>query len=498
MRTPTNIRFDPAGQSGNATVIAVIVLFVIGSLAGVVLSVTQRHSAEISAMADQNRAFFVAQTGVNDALVQLEGGALVLDDEGDEVLIGSNGDPVEFSGGRYWVEVEREADSIYTLTSLGRAGLQEKVIEVVVQQQVEGVYRNGIFAGNSSDDPDYTLELGGRLGQADQVYGDVYSGGSVAIHGDAEVFGTIRAVDSVSGKGSSSAETGKAQSIPDIAGMDYESTADIQVAKEFDTGSPVYESHSAGGKAWQLPESNPAHIFRKNPSDRTTETTGTVKDDFFMEDPYEDVRGDSSSDGSDAYKVTLSGMSGEPGTNTNQKVFFIDGNLWIHNYKTMSFKFGHADPNGLQVTFVVKGNIYVSDNLYYTNNKTDGVAFIAMKDAAVPDSGNIYFGDPKFGTLERMYAYMYAENNFYDVNLSATGSAKVELHGNMTAGNQVKIRRDYTSTVSGEVVVQHSKLMVDFDERIADGELDLPGLPRTPAASGAVFEILSWREAERE
>lgn len=494
----TIIHRNPSTRSGNATVIAVIVLFVIGSLAGVVLSVTQRHSAEISAMADQNRAFFVAQTGVNDALVQLEGGALVLDDEGDEVWIGSSDDPVAFSGGRYWVEVEREADAIFSLTSLGRVGLQEKAIEVVVQQQVDGVFRNAIFAGNSSGDPDYTLDLGGRLGQADQVDGDVYSGGSVGVHGDAEVFGTIRAVDSVSGKGSSSAETGKKQAIPDIAGMDYESTADIQVAKEFDTASPTYESNAAGGSAWQLPESNQAHIFRKNPSDRTSETSATVKDDFFLEDPHEPLRTDSSSDGSNAYQVTLAGVSGEPGTNSNQKVFFIDGNLWIHNYKTMSLQFGHSDPNGLQVTFVVKGNIYISDNLYYSNKAEDGVAFIAMKDAGVPDSGNIYFGDPKFGTLERMYAYLYAEHDFYDVNLSATGSAKVELHGNMTAGNHVRIRRDYTSKIDGEDVVQHSKLMVDFDERVADGELDLPGLPRTPAASGAVFEVLSWREAERE
>jgi hypothetical protein len=487
-----------SGQSGNATVIAVIVLFVIGSLAGVVLSVTQRHSAEISALADQNRAFFVAQTGVNDALVQLEGGALALDDEGDQAWIGSSDDPVTFSGGRYWVEVEREADAIFTLTSQGRAGLQEKAIEVVVQQQLDGVYRNGIFAGNSSNDPDYSLDLGGRLAQADQVYGDVYSGGSVDVHGDAEVFGTIRAVDSVSGKGMSSAETGKKQSIPDIAGMDYESTADIQVAKEFDTAGPSYESNAAGGSAWQLPESNQAHIFRKNPSDRTSETSATVKDDFFLEDPHEPMRTDSSSDGRDAYQITLAGVSGEAGKDSNGKVFFIDGNLWIHNTKTMSMQFGHDDPNGLQVTFVVKGNIYISDNLFYSNKNEDGVAFIAMKDASVPDSGNIYFGDPRFGTLERMHAFLYAENDFYDVNLSASGSAKVELYGNMTAGNHVKIRRDYTSKVNGDEVVQHSKLMVDFDERIASGELDLPGLPRTPAASGAVYEILSWREAERE
>ena len=133
-------------------------------------------------------------------------------------------------------------------------------------------------------------------------------------------------------------------------------------------------------------------------------------------------------------------------------------------------------------------------DLFYTNNQTDGVAFVAMRDSAVADSGNIYFGDPSFGTLERMSAYLYAENNFHDVNLSATGSARVELFGNMTAGNQVKIERDFGVKVGKLEVIQHSRLTVDFDERVAEGRLDLPGLPRTPGPAGAAFDVLSWRE----
>ncbi len=486
----------PGARRGNATVLAVMILFVIGSLAAVVLTVTQRHSAEVSALTDQNRAFFVAQAGVNEVLAQLEAGDLELK-EGEELLIGNQDEPLQVSGGRYWVEVERDEDSVFTLTAQARAGLQERAIEVVVEQLTIGVYRNGIFAGNSSNDPAYTLELGGSLIQADQVYGDVYSGGDVEVDGDAEVFGTIRALGSVTGKGSVSAETGKKQGIPDIAGMNYATTADILVAKEF-ADDEKYESNAAGGSAWQVGESNPAHIFRKNPSDRTSETTGTAKDDYFLEDPYEPLRSDSKSDGSDAYPITLSGIDGESGKDSNRKVFFIDGNLWIHNTKTMSFKFANHEANGVQVTFVVKGNIYISDNLYYSNNSTDGVAFIAMKDSGVPDSGNIFFGDPRFGTLERMYAYLYAENNFHDVNLSATGSARVELYGNMTAGNQVKIKRDYATTVDGKTVLQHSKLAVDFDERVANGELLLPGLPRAAADAEGKFEVLSWRESEHE
>ncbi|MEQ1894814.1 MAG: hypothetical protein ABL998_19910, partial [Planctomycetota bacterium] len=378
-------------------------------------------------------------------------------------------------------------------TTFARSGLQEKAIEVVVEQVQQGVYRNGVFAGNSSNDPSYVMSFSGTGGLGDEVHGDIYSGGSVKVTGSASIDGTIRAFQSVTGKGSSSAETGKKQPIPDLSGMNYASIADVKVASEFSTGGAAYKSNSAGGKAWELPESNAAHIFRKNPSDRTSETGGTTKDDYFLEDPYEPVRGDSKSDGSDAYMVSLAGVGGKPGTNSNQKVFYIDGNLWIHNYNTMSLKFA-SQSGGVQVTFVVKGNIYFSDNVYYSDKNYDGVAFVAMKDSAVTDSGNIYFGDPKFGTLERMYAYLYAENNFLDTNLSATGSAMVELYGNMTAGNQVKINRDYSTTVKGKTVIQHSKLMVDFDERVSNGGLKMPGLPKNTGTESNEFAVLSWRE----
>jgi len=142
----------------------------------------------------------------------------------------------------------------------------------------------------------------------------------------------------------------------------------------------------------------------------------------------------------------------------------------IHIYKAIfSFTLYTAAGEPARATFVVKGNIYISDNIMYQNPQQDGLALIAMKDPADPDSGNIYFGDPSFGTLERMDAFMFAENNFLDNNLSASGSATVTVNGNMTAGNQVKINRDYGT--------QHSKLTVNFDDRLATGSLQLPGLP---------------------
>ena len=101
------------------------------------------------------------------------------------------------------------------------------------------------------------------------------------------------------------------------------------------------------------------------------------------------------------------------------------------------------------------------------------------------NSGNIYFGDPQFGTLEEMSAFMYAENDFLDNNLSASGSATVTVNGNMTAGNQVKINRDFGA--------QHSKLTVNFDKRLSAGDIVLPGLPRASGVGGS-WVLAAWRE----
>jgi hypothetical protein len=154
----------------------------------------------------------------------------------------------------------------------------------------------------------------------------------------------------------------------------------------------------------------------------------------------------------------------------------------------MRFKYDGAE--SVKLTFVVKGNVYFSDDVMLMNSEKDGVAFIAIEDKAEPDSGNIYFGDPVFGTLNHMAAFMYAENDFIDNNLDAKGSAVVHLSGNMTAGNRVDIQRDFVQA-DGSIV--HSKLDVAFDDRISTGALVLPGLPGTAAADIDV-QVLMWRE----
>ncbi len=462
------IRSDCANSRGSATLVAVVAVAVLLGLTGAMLAVTHRTQGERVASVDRHRSLYAANSGIAHVLTNLHSGA----DPATGVT--------EFAGANYDAAAAANDDGTFTITSTGVVRAERVTLEAVVGGVGSGVYHNAIFAGNTDGDPLYTLALGGSGQQADHVEGDIYSGQHVDLTGDADIDGTIRAQGLISG---GTGESGVSLPVPDLPAMDYENTSDFDVGALF--SDAFYARDDAGGSAYQVEESNPAHIFRKNPSDRSSDTSSTQKDDYFLEDPYEDLTRDSGSTGEDAYAISLSGVSGAPGVDGNNKVYFIDGNLWLHNIKVFSMKIKHAEANGVKVTFVVKGNIYFSDNLFYQDTDTDGVAFIAMKDDTVEDSGNIYFGDPVFGTLEQMHAFMYAENNFHDNNLDANGSAQVHLYGNMTAGNQVLIQRDYGD--------QHSRLTVDFDDRIATGSLEMPRLPLAVSTTSENYQVLSWR-----
>jgi hypothetical protein len=76
-----------------------------------------------------------------------------------------------------------------------------------------------------------------------------------------------------------------------------------------------------------------------------------------------------------------------------------------------------------------------------------------------------------------MDAFMYAENNFYDNNLNAGGSATIVVNGVMSAGNQVAINRDFGTS--------HVKLDLNFDDRVVNRTLTLPGMPPLLGGSGS-------------
>jgi hypothetical protein len=476
------VRNSVRARRGAALLIVVLALVVLAALAGTLTGVSLSSQQQGVSATQLSRALYVAEAGVSECIAAVHTGALATSGKlPSQLAFGDADAPLEFAGGSYFALASYEPLDRVTITSFGTVGGRTRGIEAVMTRNLSLIYRSAVFAGNSDGDPAYVMPFSGEGSQADEIHGDIYSGGSIAFSGDASIDGTPRAEGAVTGV---EGQTGISQTPPDLAGMEYAVNNDVDVAALFASGA-TYVLDDLGGTAWQMPESSPAHIFRKDPSDRILDIAGTTKADYFLEDPYEAVEGSATVAPAFGSRISLSGLNGEPGPNGSDLVYFIDGNLWVHNRNVFNFTLYTAAGAPARVTFVVQGNIYVSDNILLQNPDQDGLALISMKDPAVEDSGNIYFGDPRFGTLERMDAFMFAENDFVDNNLSATGSARVTVNGNMTAGDQVRIHRDFGT--------QHSKLTVEFDDRLVTGELVLPGLPGTNPGN-EVWALATWRE----
>jgi hypothetical protein len=246
---------------------------------------------------------------------------------------------------------------------------------------------------------------------------------------------------------------------------------------------------------------DPRSMFLKNPTSHNgTSGQGVValngdtdRNDFFLDDMFHPGQTGPRELGSGGQNLEPNydgpGYYIDVPSTGNNKIYYIDGNLWLHNHSTYSFQIrDQADGTGTKVTFVAKGNIYLSDNLTYQNLQKDAIALIAIKDARdYPDqygnppssptresSGDLRFGDPAYGTTARFAAYMYAENDYYSYNTNNN----LYIYGNMTAGNEIK--------VSNGVGQNRKSLVIDYDGRIQLQQLSLPGLPTDSSSSSYI------------
>jgi hypothetical protein len=440
-------------QRGSALLCTLVLVVSCAALAAAMIRKNIATKLEYDARWASAQRLYLARAGISNAFLRIRAGT--------SAVLGSAASPLACGDGAYYVESVKNADDSYTLTAHGRFGGSWASVRSVARDVAVPVFDHALYAGNSSQDPNYTLTFGGTGTQADQVAGDVYSGGNLTVAGDAHATGTLRASGTITG---GTGTTGIVQPGPTLADQLYETNNGCDVAAQF--ASVTVKTYNAlGGDAYQVPATNLAHIFRKNPTDRMTEYQGTAKNDYFLEDPYQTMSTSQIPDAAHSSPIALSSGA----TSGNKIVYYIDGNMWVHNRNIMSFKLTHPDSTGVQVTFVVRGNVYISDNIIRENPALDGVAIIALKDSAVEDSGNIYFGDTSYGTLEQMDAFMYAENNFLDTNLSASGSSHITVNGTMSAGNQIRIQRDYGGS--------HTRMDLNFDDRVENDTITLPGMP---------------------
>jgi hypothetical protein len=264
----------------------------------------------------------------------------------------------------------------------------------------------------------------------------------------------------------------------------------------------------------------PEHIFLRNPPTSGSVTVGgkTIYgrtytavytdggqrvDDYFLEDPTDSTYNTSPT----AYRIAQNDgnrtctMLLDVKSDQNMKLYYVDGNLYVHNPQVYSMRFRQP---GTRITIVANGNITISDEFYYNatypsnlqytnmsstvvNNPLDALCLIALKNPNCPtNSGNIYIGDQQFGTGGSIHAMLYAENDFVDNNINSVDQQFISVFGNMTAGNRVRLNR----TVG--IGQYRTRLDITLDERIRDGTIIVPGLPHPVGTQRSITIDTEW------
>ena len=177
------------------------------------------------------------------------------------------------------------------------------------------------------------------------------------------------------------------------------------------------------------------------------------------------------------------------------------------------------------------GDIHICDNVIYEDKGYEGdlLGMVALgkydSNGNLISGGNVYFGDPRLGTMYEFDGLMFAANDFlYNTNHVDRTEAEPEtgfvVYGNFAAGNHVTINRDWydpdgtgepraarydrttgqwidiedASILSpGEIgSLRNYRMVVDYDERVRNADTQPPGLPRGP---GIIFSgITYWEE----
>ena len=422
----------------------------------------------------------------------------------------------------YQVDFYYDEDPPYAI-STGRARNVEKRIRVELSF-LASPYERSIYAGNS-DGEKYTFTLrgqgdpqavGGReVGGRDIVNGNVFVSGDATLYeessvnpsllpnpykyaGDVDSTGKASILDSASVSGTVS--EGAAQlDHPSLVAMNYEVNNTHNVSEIF----------ADEGVGWgHLPSGNELYdVMVKNPTDRSGECASTAGDDYFLEPA-------SVSGGGDQKDATTPLSMGD------NRIYYVDGDVWVHSQQTYGFLVDG------KVTIVATGDIHISDNIKYADSESLlGLVALGQYDDAgqLISGGNIYFGDPRYGTMYTVSALMFAADSFLYNTDSVTGDAAeptsgFSVYGNLNALNQVSIERDwyddgtgtarpaYFDSITDQWVdletgaaltaseigsLRHYQMMVTYDDRVRTQDTQPPGLPR---GKGTIFGGLKYWE----
>jgi hypothetical protein len=472
-------------QRGSALIVVLVASIMIAGVSyGFLMTVAVEGGAQ-RARTERSKAIYVAEAGTADAVSNV----LLLEDPVLPAALGTEETPVPFGGGAYRVSVAQEPDGTFKVVSRGDYGRSRVAVETLWGREYHPLRDYAIYSGNRTEASN-SLVLGGDGSEHDVVNGKVYVTGNLELGGDSEVNGKAVATGTVTGNPVNGETLAGAARLspPDLKAMEYYETADFRIdaATTFDSSG-------------RIAASDPRHIFVKEFRKDLAATTGFKfnNTNYFLGDPWE---------GANIDKISVSASG-------NNKVYFVDGNLWVEP-QGQTATIVKSPLDGTRITVVVRGNIYFADDLNYHNQDKDALLFIALTDGEsyrdtngnnqfdagepilhddgdgtyegpVEGSGNIFFGDPNGGPLGHVHGYMYADNYFMDHVLDGTSKEPLpfEVTGFMSAGEQVQIRREFNG--------EHAKMTVNFDARVVDGDIQLPGFPERE--SQGELGLLSWR-----
>ncbi|MBC8470595.1 MAG: hypothetical protein H8D56_14080 [Planctomycetes bacterium] len=465
------------------------------------------------------RAFYAAEAGIAELSTKLYNNKF--EDITDTVLGEAN----------YKVDLDFDVNPPFAV-STGTAGLEVKKIKVELTF-LAPPYEHAVYAGNLSGNKwDFSLRgtgnpkvlgmSGKESGGKDIVNGNIFVNGDASLYeesnvnpspqgnykGDIDSTGKAKVLDSATVSGTvTEGAPGKAQ--PDLVDMNYAVNNTHNVSKIF---------ADAGVDSGYLPSDNELYdVMVKNPSNRSSECTTTTGDDYFLEPSSVNNFGAQ-------YKDARTPL--DLGEN---RIYYVDGDLWVHSPSTYGFLVDG------QVTIVVTGDIHISDNLKYADSESLlGLVALGEYDGSgqLISGGNIYFGDPRFGTMSTASAFMFAADSFlYNTDAISRDTAEptsgISIYGNLNALNQVSIQRDWykpndaggtraayfdpTRLPDGKWVdletgnllstveinsISHYQMAITYDDRILNPETQPPGLPR--ATEGFIFGGLrGWEELPR-
>ncbi len=170
-------------------------------------------------------------------------------------------------------------------------------------------------------------------------------------------------------------------------------------------------------------------------------------------EPFTDLNGDGGRDAGDTYRDSNGNGSWDPPetyTDSDGDGRFDVGETFID-----------TNSNGV-VDYVMEPFTDLNSNGVYDGNKEG--------------SGNIFFGDLNQGPLcqsssHAVNAFMYAENNFYEIDVNADGSSQeFTVNGLMSAGNKLIPNRDHAGN--------HVQMVLNYDDRLEHSTLThMAGLP---------------------